>query len=225
MFIVLEGLDAAGKATQTNLLAERLRNATGYTPVVFSFPRYDTPVGKIIQRHLRGVLSLREEHAIDSSDDRIDGDIIYRRAPAEDALMFQCLMNVDKQDAQGQIRAILAVGGHVICDRWIQSAFCYGVADGIDRDWLRRTQTGLPRADLNIFLDVPPHEAMRRRPEARDRYERDREKQARVRENYERLWEAEDDDAYVTVDGIGTIEAVAERIYAYCVCRGLVVSR
>ena len=47
----------------------------------------------------------------------------------------------------------------------------------------------LPPGDLNIFIDVPEEEALRRRPEMRDRFEKDREKQKVVRANYETLWE------------------------------------
>lgn len=211
MLISVEGIDGSGKATQSGILARRLDAA------VFSFPQYGTEVGKVIKRHLLGLISLREEHTIDSSDHTIDGNTVYRKAP-EDALVFQGLMLVDKSLAANDIRSALTGGQHVVCDRWIPSSQCYGAADGLDAAWLERMHASLPQADLNIFLDIMPEEAVRRRPEARDRYERDRAKQVAVRAEYQKLWAA-GGDKYVTVDGDGggsgdgPIFTVAERVW------------
>ena len=213
MFVAIEGLDSSGKATQAERLTLRLNRVTARPCKLLSFPRYDTTVGRVIKRHLRGTVSLREEHSIDSSDHTIDGFTVHRLVP-EDALMFQCLMLADKAEVARQITATLSNGAHVVCDRWIASALCYGQADGLDGVWLTRIHDMLPEANLNIFIDVPPEEALRRRLEARDRYERDREKQARVRENYKALWSC-GVPSYVTVDGLGTVEEVAERIWAH----------
>lgn len=202
--IVIEGTDAAGKATQVKKLAERF-DSLGSTTAVYSFPRYDTVVGKAILRHLKGEIELMEEE--------IDAESSRSHIPApEDALAFQALCSVDKYDAAVDIEAHLGLGRVVICDRWWQSALCFGASDGLDEDWLHRIHTGLPQAWLNIFIDVPPEEALRRRPEARDRYERDREKQKVVRANYEKLWTNAGVD-YVKIDGLGTPEEVHERIW------------
>jgi len=211
ILVVLEGLDAAGKATNAKRLAAKF-DQVGRTAVVISFPRYKTTVGKAIFRHLKGHISMREEHVIDSSDHNIDGDTVYQIAD-EDALAFQCLMLADKYDAAVDIEAHLGLGRVVICDRWWQSAFAFGVADGLDEDWVHRIHAGLPQPWLNIFIDVPPEEALKRRPEARDRYERDRAKQVKVRENYERLWTNAGVD-YVKIDGLGTPDEVHARIWS-----------
>ena len=217
LFVAIEGVDAAGKNTQSKILAERL-NAK-----LYSFPRYDTPIGQIIKRHLIGAVALREEDVRDSSDPAIDGDLIYRVAP-EDPFMFQTLMLADKCNAADEMQDAYFSGTPVVCDRWVPSAICYGAADGVDRNWLIETHRALPEADLNIFLDVTPEEALRRRPEARDRYERDREKQKRVRSEYQRWWaensaRSEGAPGYTIINGDGgsgpgAIEVVAERIWA-----------
>ena len=202
MHICIEGADGAGKNTQAKILAHRMRAE------LYSFPRYNTPIGKLIKRHLVGDVALREEHFNDA-----------RRAP-EDALMFRCLMAADKLAAAQSMRDLLSNSVVVVCDRWIPSSLCYGAADGIDREWLKSLYAALPQADLNIFLDVTLDETLRRRPEARDRYERDQEKQLRVREEYKRLWADEGAPHYVTVDGDGggsgdgPIFTVAERVWA-----------
>ncbi len=203
MFIVIDGVDGSGKATQSRILADRLRAQ------LHSFPRYDTPVGKLILHHLKGAVFL-SEHTQGPHHVPI-------RAPG-DALAFQALMLADKCVAAKQINNDLAQGCPVVCDRWIPSSLCYGAADGLDPALLRDMHIVLPKADLNIFIDVSVAETLRRRPEVRDRYEQDRVKQQAVREQYEALW-ASGGPTYVKVngegseEGMGPIESVAARIW------------
>lgn len=217
--LVLEGLDAAGKATQTKKLAARF-DSMGMTAVVYSFPRYATTVGKAILRHLKGETCMRElltvRNAIQTSyppNMTVTGsEPAWARIAPEDALAFQCLMLADKMDAASEIESHMLQGHVVICDRWWQSAYAFGAADGLARSWLVSIHATLPYPWLNVFIDVPPEEALRRRPEARDRYERDREKQKIVRANYESLWTNAGVD-YVKIDGVGTEDEVHERIW------------
>ncbi len=211
LFVVIEGLDAAGKNTQSRILAERLKAK------LYSFPRYDTPMGQVIKAHLKGEILLVEK-TVDE-----EHEAVHKRAP-EDALMFQALMLADKCNIADEMLNTYLSGTPVVCDRWSPSAICYGAADGIDRNWLIETHRALPEADLNIFLDVTPEEALRRRPDARDRYERDREKQKRVRVEYQRWWAEnsvyyEGAPGYIVIngyggDGPGAIDVVTERIWA-----------
>jgi dTMP kinase len=204
-FICIEGLDAAGKNTQTKKLAARF-DSIGSSAITFSFPRYATDVGKAILRHLKGEIVLVQEDMDAESNQRYT-------STCEDALAFQCLMLADKADAAAEIANNLITGHVVICDRWWQSAYAFGGADGLDLGWLMRIHSSLPLPWLNVFIDVPPEEALRRRPEARDRYERDREKQKIVRANYEQLWTNAGPD-YVKIDGVGTEDEVHARIWS-----------
>lgn len=216
MLISIEGTDGAGKATQTKLLAERVR-AAGREAVVLSFPRYDTPVGAAIKRLLAGgkMMQMRDTEG--------GGLGCLGLSDEDEALILQALMLTDKADAITEIVDHLNDGTVVICDRWIESALCYGPADGLDADWLERIHFPMLSADLSIFLDVPPEEALRRRPEARDRFERDREKQARVHANYVALWKCDvggvtivQTDPYqyfARVNGEGAVSEVSDRIF------------
>lgn len=211
--IVLEGCDAAGKATHSKLLAERI-SRTGNEAVLYSFHRYDTVVGRAIKRHLLGDTMVAEQSTIGGLP--VQGG--HSRAP-EDPLVFQCMALADKMEAAADIRAHLRAGRFVICDRWTPSCNAYGAADGLDRDWLKRVQEPLPEADLYLYLQVSEAEALRRRPVLRDRYEKDRAKQDVVRGEYERLWEANafpgSNRGWMTIDGEGPdVATVHERIWA-----------
>lgn len=200
LLIAIEGLDASGKNTQAKRLAWRLNG------IVFAFPRYDAlPLGPVIRAHLLGQVALRKWDK--------DGADLYP-IHAADATMFQSLMLADKCDASVEIRKMLADGRHVVCDRWIPSSRCYGRGDRIDPGWLDRMHALLPQADINIFINVSPEEALRRRPEARDRYERDRQKQALVRRNYEHLWaEHKGDPRWAVIDGEADVDTVEEHVW------------
>lgn len=218
MLIAIEGTDASGKNTQTQLLAARLREM-GREVVTYAFPRYDTPVGKTIKRILTGEIAVAYAG---QPGDRPESQVI--RLPVDEAHVLQALMTADKADATPEIATHINEGTVVICDRWISSAICYGTADGLDAEWLHRINFPLPDAALSIFIDVSPEEALRRRPEARDRYERDREKQKRVHEEYVRLWGCERGqsriviapdpfyEVYYRVNGERSVEEVSDLI-------------
>jgi thymidylate kinase len=201
MFVTVEGADGVGKATQVARLHAHLARCRAEQAIrVFSFPRYATPVGKAILRHLRREIAVVEAGAT---------------AP-EDALAFQCMMATDKYDAAPEIEAALLDGGIVICDRWWQSALAYGRSDGLDEAWLERIHDHLPQPDLNILLEVTQFETTRRRPVPRDRYEAAQAQQAAVRVNYRALWEAHAADVesrWTIVDGEGAEDVVHARVW------------
>lgn len=168
MLIVIEGCDAAGKNTQAHKLIERAER-NGWEARLYSFPRYDTPVGRIIREFLQ------------------------KEKTFTNATVLQTLMVADKLDVAEEIVDGAAFPTRlVVLDRWWPASHCYGLADGLDVAWLRRVQAVLPAGDLNLFLDLDPEEALRRRPEMQDRYERDRTLQATVRDHYHKLWKARD---------------------------------
>jgi dTMP kinase len=222
MFICVDGLDASGKHTQSENLADRVR-AAGREAVVLSFPRYETPVGQAIKRLLTGERAVLKTGSSQPIDLRGGAGVMYETDDADEALVLQALFLLDKNDAITEIVDHLNAGTVVIADRWIPSARCYGAADGLDPDWLERIHFPLLDADLNVFLDVPPAEALRRRPEARDRFERDRDKQARVHQNYVDLWgcgvgglrivQTDPYQYFAYVDGLGTVKEVTDRIF------------
>ena len=144
MFIVLEGLDGAGKSTQIRMLRQLFADR-GVESEYVHFPRFDSPVyGQLIARFLRGEFGGVQE---------VDPYLV--------ALIFAG----DRADAAPQIRQWLAEGKAVVLDRYVYSNVgfqCAKLPAGEERDrladWIVNLEFGhnaLPRPDLSLFLDVP----------------------------------------------------------------------
>lgn len=144
MLVVLEGLDGAGKSTQVRKLKRYLETKLGALTYIH-FPRYDAPVyGDLISRFLRG--------------DFGDNASVH---PQLVALLFA----EDRHGAGPEMQEILADGGHILLDRYVYSNIAYQCAKTGNkeqaeelRNWIFNTEYGefgLPKPDLNIFLDVP----------------------------------------------------------------------
>lgn len=144
MLIVLEGLDGAGKSTQVKMLREHIAKSVPQFEYLH-FPRYDAPVyGELISKFLRG-----------------DFGDIESVHPQLVALLYA----EDRHGAAPQMKQVLEGGGTVLLDRYVYSNIAYQCAklsseEEIDylRKWILDTEFGafgLPRPDVNIFLDVP----------------------------------------------------------------------
>ena len=202
MLIVLEGLDGAGKSAQVAALRKYLEKRTGSLEYIH-FPRYDAPVyGDLISRFLRGEFG--------------GNDVVH---PQLVALLFA----EDRHGAAPAIRKALAEGKTVLLDRFVYSNIAYQCAklpEGPEREklrnWILETEFGpfgLPRPDLNIFLDVPisfVEERLAAQRKGHDRdylegssdiHEADIEFQKTVCSIYRR--EAELDDTVLRVDCAG----------------------
>jgi dTMP kinase len=206
VIVVIEGTDAAGKKTQSELLAERLKGTR------FAFPNYESETGKAILSNLKKEWSTRAA--------MYSPVALHEGEPQLNALVFQSLQTVNRIELLPAIYEAEA-RGPVIFDRYWQSAVVYGTLDGLDLAWLRTVQEApMPKADINILIDVPIEEGFKRRPERRDRYETNREFLEKVRVGYLQMWEAQLDHLGVgyrpwfVVDGIGTVEEVHKRIAA-----------
>lgn len=140
--IVLDGIDGSGKATQTKLLAERLRRA-GFSVETIAFPRHGNESACFIKKYLSG-------HYGDP--DQVD--------PYQASLFYA----LDRYDASGQIRDWLNQGKIVIADRYVSANMGHQggkISNPLERklffDWLYRLEyeiLNIPRPDLNIFLHL-----------------------------------------------------------------------
>jgi len=202
-FIVLEGIDGAGTTTQCGLLAKRLRK-DGVAVRTTREPS-DGPVGTTIRQILAG---------------RIVG--AGGRAPgwATMALLFAA----DRMDhVEAEIEPFVAQGGVIISDRYDASSLAYqSVSSGrggeATVEWIRTLNKNARRPDITVVLDVPAELAVTRREargDAAQLYEQN-ELQRALCVFYKDLQRHIPNDRVVVVDGAGTIEATAEKVYDAC---------
>lgn len=200
-FIVLEGIDGAGTTTQTARLVTRLKSA-GH-PARSTREPSDGPVGTIIRQVLSG---------------RIVGAGGLAPGWATMALLFAA----DRMDhVETDIEPFVAQGGVVVSDRYDASSLAYqSVMSGKQVpeavEWIRTLNKYARRPDLTIVLDVPPEVAASRREargEAAQLYEQN-EVQRALSVFYKQLPQHLPGDRVAVVDGAGTPEQVAARVYA-----------
>lgn len=206
MFVAIEGVDASGKATQTKLLVDWLRQHGFPAASSQAFPDYSTPVGMIVRAMLHGVIKIE--------------------SPLSKAYIFQALLTCDRQAKAVELFDKAERKG-LVADRYSLSGYVYGSEEGCDETWLRKTlfNGAIPEPDLWIFLDVPIDEVARRleirskrdnRP--LDLNEQNLAKLERVRQRYRKVFTSEDppisgDYPYrQIIDGTGTIESIHQEI-------------
>lgn len=142
--LVIEGVDGAGKSTQIKLLRDFF-SAKGYNCEYLHFPRTETPYfGELIARFLRGEFGSLNE---------------------VDPYLVAMLYAGDRKDASGTIGKWLTEGKIVLLDRYTYSNIAYQCAklqESLSQDklmqWILSLEFqhfGIPKPDLNIFLDVP----------------------------------------------------------------------
>src|SRR5205809_4314606 len=104
-FIVLEGLDHSGKTTQCKCLVERLTKE-GYKVESMRFPDRTTPIGKLIDTHLKSDVELSDE-------------------------AIHLLFSANRWELHKIIMDKLSEGITIICDRYAYSGWAYGAAKGL----------------------------------------------------------------------------------------------
>lgn len=192
MIICLEGIDACGKATQAQRMAEKIRGT------LMSFPDYTTPTGFLIKKNLQGWAA---------ADD-----------PEVNALVLQALMTINRMERASFLNRYLHLhADDIVLDRYWPSGLVYGTADGLDYDWLIAIHEALPQAHHYVLLDIDPELSAQRRPDRRDRYERQAGLMQEAAQRYRDLWaemQQTHKSQWHVVDGNGTVDEVEERIWA-----------
>lgn len=199
-FLVLEGIDGAGKSSQMEPLVAWLRRR-GLAVTTCRDPGA-TPAGDAI----RAILLDRHD---------------LHLAPTAEMLLY---MAARAQLVAEVIRPALARGEWVVSDRYLPANVVYqGHAGGLDPDVIRRVgavATGGLEPDLVLVLDVDLQTASRRLARPLDKLEnRGDDYRRRLREGY-RAEAARSPDTMVIVDAAGTVaeveaalrEAIAARL-------------
>ena len=183
--VAVEGIDQAGKRTVCRWLASELR-ARSLAAELIGFPDYETPLGDVIAQFLRS-----EKHY-----------------PLQ---VRQHLYAANRWERAADIRSWLDDGRTVIVDRYSASNIAYGAAQGLDLEWLRGIERGLPTADLTLLLDIPPETSLERKPYQRDAYEAQLDLLEAARAAYLKL---ASDPGWRIVDANADRETVRQRVRA-----------
>lgn len=213
MIIAIEGGDTMGKATQSKLLAAKL------DAVRFTLPFYETPAGQAILANLKEEWSARAALVpianLPYVRRLLDARGLGNPDKAINAMVLQSLMMMNRLELMPEIKATLQEGKSIVFDRYTPSAIVYGATDGLDVQWVELINSSMPPADVCILLDGPVSTGFERRPERRDRYEKDHAFLQRVREEYLALFQRAPSRLarrWCVVDAIGTVDEVHERI-------------
>ncbi len=146
MLIVIEGVDASGKATQTRLLSERLAKS-GKKVHTVTFPDYESDSSAPVKMYLSGELG--------------------ETADSVNPYAASALFAVDRFCSyRTSWKKYLDEGDIVIADRYVTSNFIHQASKISDLSEKERflsfqadfeyKKLGLPEPDAVIFLDVPP---------------------------------------------------------------------
>ncbi|MBA3758727.1 FAD-dependent thymidylate synthase [Candidatus Saccharibacteria bacterium] len=143
LFIVIEGVDGAGKSTQYDLMRQKLKNE-GYDVEEIHFPRYDEPSSYFVREYLKGNYGTAEEVG------PYTGSVFYA---------------LDRYQAASQIQNALDQGKIVLCDRYTGSNMAHqGTKFNHAEErrgyfiWLDNLEfqmLKIPRPDHNFVLTAP----------------------------------------------------------------------
>lgn len=147
-FVVFEGIDRSGKTTIMSKLSDRIRSENIFCVdlVTFGFPNRKSATGKIIDKYLCGSVALPPEAA-------------------------HLLFSANRWEMQQFILENRSTR-LVMCDRYIYSGIVYTYAKGIDLEWCKGPDTGLPIPDMVFFIDTHPSVASQRAGFGDEKYER-----------------------------------------------------
>ena len=139
MYIVLEGIDGAGKSTQTELLNDWLVSK-GYATKKIVEPT-SSDIGKLIRKEL-----LNPESTNDINQQRLTLLFAADRLTLKEEIL----------NAKNSKELI------IISDRSFYSSICYQNNSSVDKNWIYEVNFHTPRPDLTILLDLDEKEAITR---------------------------------------------------------------
>lgn len=178
--IVFEGIDRSGKSTQVNLLKEAL------VPCIqMSFPNRNTIIASTISAYLTSALALDDQSV-------------------------HLLFAANRWECVKEITENISNGINVVLDRYAYSGVAYSAAKGLDLEWCKAPDSGLPRPDLVIYMRVDPEKAKNRADYGEERYEKI-EFQSKVAAEFDEILLGLHYCACINADN--TVEAIAQEIF------------
>ncbi|XP_027961006.1 thymidylate kinase [Eumetopias jubatus] len=188
--IVLEGVDRAGKSTQSRKLVAALC-AAGHRAELLRFPERSTEIGKLLSSYLEKKSEV-EDHSV------------------------HLLFSANRWEQVPLIKKKLSQGVTLVVDRYAFSGVAFTSAkENFSLDWCKQPDVGLPKPDLVVFLQLRLAEAAVRGEFGRERYESG-DFQERALRRFHQLM-ADETLNWKMVDASKSIEDVHKEIHALCV--------
>ncbi|KAH3742819.1 thymidylate kinase [Pelomyxa schiedti] len=187
LFVVFEGLDRCGKTTQSAMLHEYLcaRDGGGGGAVLVRYPNRTTSVGSLIDQFLKGTMDFN-------------------------AQTIHLLYSANRWESTDTILNNLKNGITVISDRYAYSGTAYTGAKGLDVEWCKNPDRGLPRPDVVFYLKMPAEFATKRSAYGEERYDKE-EFQSKVAAVFNALQEP----YWCVIDATKSIQEIHEQIVSH----------
>jgi len=135
--VIIEGMDKSGKTTQSKLLYNFYNKIYSGQVGLLNFPDYNTRIGKEIELFLKGNINYSNE-------------------------VKHILLSANRWEKKEEIEHLRRKNKLLIFNRYYQSNLVYGLANGLDFEWLINLDKGLPKEDLVIVLDIDPNLSYKR---------------------------------------------------------------
>lgn len=148
--IVIEGIDGAGKATQSKLIREKLEEK-GKDSLIYSYPDYSSVYGKRIK------------------------DFLYKKINIKVDELFMLYLTDMIKDRDKMLSEI-SNGKNLIIDRFFFSTIAYQSAGGFDYNKGKEIVKlmGMPVPDFTFYIDVPIETSMQRKEKQKGKMDVDK---------------------------------------------------
>lgn len=176
-------MDQSGKTVQSKMLIDRLLEI-GVEATLFSFPDYTTVLGRKIKESLA--------------------------AESVDIQQIHTLLAENRKERLPDIQQALYQNKIIVMNRYYESNMIYGMANGLDVQWLKDLDSEMPKSDRVILLDISASESFRRK-HTRDIFETDVQFMEDVVHRYKIY--AEQEENWRIIDGTQTPKLVHDDIW------------
>lgn len=129
---------------------------------------------------------------------------------------MESLVMLSALDRQFHLRTVvepaLSAGKIVLCDRYYYSAEAFFFARGIDREFVRQHNPGIPKPTLTVFLDIPARVCHERIHSRDGKWSSVEEQDLAFLEKVRLGFEGSADETFLRIDGLESIETIHKTI-------------
>lgn len=199
LFIVLEGIDKAGKTTQAERLKQYFINQ-GDSAIISSEPT-EGVIGQLIRKAMQNQVFMMKDKAI------FDQQMAYLFAADRHYHLYNEVDGVYKLTQQDYF--------HVIATRYYFSSLAYNSNNQGEFNFVYGLNQRFPNPDVVIYLDIPVDIALSRLENVvyKEVYET-KEKLQQVKKNYDNIFQSYD-GKIVKIDGKNSVEQIQKEIISY----------